>query len=109
MGSVYTPDKWVIIGDGKNFKVFGSWSGGYLDSDNWRLSSGLQKVETDPENENVLLLHNYSGSVYKGHKKGEGIAGGYNHAVLNGMLEKAKDEKVRIYSVEEYLKLQDDK
>ena len=43
-----TPDKWVIIKIGSDsessFKVFGSWAGGYLDGDRWRLNSGITKI-----------------------------------------------------------------
>ena len=99
MGNVYNPERWTIIGDGKNFKVFGSWAGGYLDSDSWRLSSGLQKVEDDPEDKDYYLMHNYSGSIYRGHKKGEGITGGYNYGVLANFLDKAEGAKT--FTVEE--------
>ena len=66
-----TPDKWVIIkigsGSESNFKVFGSWAGGYLDGDRWRLNSGITKIEEDQDN---YYFYGWSGSCYQCHKKG---------------------------------------
>lgn len=110
--SEYTPDRWVIIGDGKNFKIFGSWSGGYLGSDSWRLSSGLLEVIQDEENEDILLGKNYSGSVYNLRKTGQGISSAFCASVLNGLLERMNDvdgeERAKIYSLEEYEKAKQD-
>jgi hypothetical protein len=40
-----TPENWVILKITNNgeivYKVFGSWVGGYLGSDNWRINSGI--------------------------------------------------------------------
>lgn len=99
-----TPDKWTIIGDGKNFRVFASWAGGYLGCDNWRLSSGIVKVEQDSENENVWLIHNHSGSIYKCGKHHEGIIASYNVGVFNNILE--KNPEFKQYSFEEYMETQ---
>lgn len=98
--SKYAPDNWTIIGDGENFKVFGSWAGGYLGSDNWRLSSGIVKIEEDPENEHILLIHNHSGSIYKCGKHHEGVIAAYNRGVLNNMLKKNPD--IKTYTLDEY-------
>ena len=103
MSKEYNPERWEIIGDGKRFKVFGSWAGGYLGSDSWRLSSGLQKIEEDPADKDFYLMHNYSGSIYRCHKKGGGITGGYNYGVLSNFLEKAEDAKT--FTVEEFNEL----
>ena len=36
-----TPERWVILRLSDNFyKVFGTWAGGYLDGDKWKLNSG---------------------------------------------------------------------
>lgn len=75
MERTYSPDKWEIIKFQPKdkpvyYKVLGSWSGGYLDGDSWRLSSGLEKIEQDVD---YFYFHNYSGSVYKGHKKSKGM------------------------------------
>ena len=59
----YNPNRWVILSftDEKEtwYKVFGSWSGGYLDGDSWRLSSGLDKIEEEGD---YYLMRNHSGS-----------------------------------------------
>ena len=70
---IYEPDNWVIVAieqdDGTTFhKVLGGWSGGYLDADNWRMNSGIDRVVTD---EDHYEIHGYSGSVYKVRKDNE--------------------------------------
>ena len=101
--SVHNPDRWVIVGDGENFKVLGGWSGGYLDGDSWRLSSGLPRIEEDGD---YHLMHNYSGSVYKCHKKGEGVI-----MIMSGTLAQieASSDKARIHTVDEFNEIQNAK
>lgn len=67
------PDKWILIEFNGTYKVLGGWSGGYLDGDSWRLSSGLVKIEDDPDSSAYFLMHNVSGSIYKCHKNSEGV------------------------------------
>jgi len=85
-----TPDKWVIIKIGSdsesNFKVFGSWAGGYLDGDRWRLNSGITKIEEDQDN---YYFYGWSGSCYQCHKKGYGIMTSYSRGVLDNIISKA--------------------
>lgn len=95
--NVYTPDKWVIVKfakpDGEVFyKVLGSWSGGYLHGDSWRLSSGLEKIEVDG---NYLLMRNYSGSTYKVHKNMEGM-----NVIASGVYNSMKKDALEQHSVE---------
>lgn len=49
--SEYSPDRWVIVKFKKEdktwYKVLGSWAGGYLDGDSWRMSSGLERIEEE--------------------------------------------------------------
>lgn len=102
--SQYTPDKWVILKfkreDGTFFKVLGSWYGGYLNGDSWRMSSGLERIE---EQGDVLLMHNFSGSVYKVHKKAEGM-----NMTAAGIFELAKKDgaennvEISIVTIEEF-------
>lgn len=66
----YKPDHWIILQIGDIQKVLGGWSGGYLDPDNWRLSSGIKEIK---ENENEFEVHNDSGSVYHCVKGREGM------------------------------------
>lgn len=86
--SEYNPDKWVIVKFKRDqetwHKVLGSWYGGYLDGDSWRLSSGLERIEEDGE---FYLMHNFSGSVYRCHKKMEGM-----HMTSAGIFETIKEE-----------------
>jgi hypothetical protein len=65
------PDNWVVIKvDEDLYKVLAGWSGGYLDSDCWKLNSGITKVEEDGE---YWLFIGNSGSVYQCHKEGYGV------------------------------------
>lgn len=66
----YNPDRWVLIETRLTFKVLAGFSGGYLDSDYWKLSSGVVDIEVDGD---YYLFKNHSGSVYKCHKKAEGF------------------------------------
>ena len=68
-------------------EIFASWSGGYLDSDRWKLNSGVKGVEQD---EDYYYFIGYSGSVYKCYKKGYGITSGYGYAVLNDIIKKSQ-------------------
>ena len=104
--SEYNPDKWVILKFKRPtdtfFKVLGSWYGGYLDGDSWRMSSGLERIE---EQGDTLLMHNFSGSVYKVHKNMEGM-----NMIAASIFENAKEEgaknnvEVSIVTVEEFKK-----
>jgi hypothetical protein len=100
----HTPDKWVILKfkgkDSTFFKVLGSWYGGYLGSDSWRLSSGLERVEEDGD---TLLMHNFSGSIYKVNKNTDGMSmlatDIYNQAKAQG---EANGVEVSIVTLEEF-------
>ena len=82
--SLYNPDKWMLIkigGTDPHYRVFGSWSGGYIGSDEWRMNSGIVRVEEDEEN---YRIYGSSGSCYVCRKGmygytpyGYGIAKGY--------------------------------
>lgn len=100
---MHNPDKWLIVRiPNGGAKVLGSWSGGYLSRDSWRLSSGLKKVEEDGD---YYLMHNHSGSIYRCHKEMEGtnmIARG----VLNQM--KAMSDEVKEITIEEFNQMKRD-
>lgn len=70
----YTPDRWIVIEIESTTdlvrKVLAGWSGGYLDADHWRISSGITKVV---ECDDYYLVHNESGSVYTCFKNSEGV------------------------------------
>lgn len=84
----YEPDNWVVLkiinGDETFYKVFGGWSGGYLDGDSWRLNSGIIAFEDQSP---LYGFYGYSGSVYWCHKSNYGIRGFHNNGGLNRILE----------------------
>lgn len=73
------PNKWVLLEFEQGYKVFGSWSGGYLDGCSWRLNSGIKKVTRDSD---LVTFHGYSGSKYVCHMHSYGIAGIGNVSVV---------------------------
>ena len=82
--NVYTPDKWMIVHINDIYKVFGSWYGGYLKSDRWRLNSGIAKVV---EKEQYYSFEGYSGSMYNCNKNLYGI-NSYGSGVLQDMVQR---------------------
>jgi len=85
-----TPEKWVILKiRNEYYKVFGTWKGGYLGSDRWKLNSGIKKVEQD---EDYYYFIGFSGSCYKCYKKGYGTATSFGFAILNEIIEKGNGE-----------------
>lgn len=98
--SEYRPDKWVILkiseGEKSLLKVLAGWSGSYLEGQSWKVNSGVNKCETD---ENHFLLHGYSGSVYKCHKKAYGT-----NMIMGGIISQLEGvPNVRVLSEEEAL------
>jgi len=90
--SEYIPDKWVVVyfnvdGFEPILKVLGSWYGGYLGGDSWKLSSGVDRIE---EFEDRYDFHNYSGSVYKCYKTYAGMSG-YTSSVYESWKNKIGD------------------
>ena len=89
----YRPDRWVILNitsetDPPVRKVFAGWTGGYLDGDSWKASSGItETLEFDDRYEFI----NYSGSKYICYKRAHGMTG-YMGAVYNGWMNAIKDD-----------------
>lgn len=86
--STYHPDRWVLVeidspAHGKITKVMASWYGGYLGSDSWKMSSGVNKITQTPEGYEFI---NDSGSVYFCHKDAYGMSG-YTGSVYAGFSE----------------------
>ena len=78
------PERWVILKlPDNNYKVFGTWAGGYLGSDRWKLNSGIEKVEQDDD---FYYFIGVSGSCYKCHKKGYGTITSYGAGMLEHLL-----------------------
>lgn len=70
--SEYNPNRWMLIkitGPDPHYRVFGSWSGGYLDGDSWRMNSGVVRYEED---ENYFDFFGSSGSCYRCNKQSYG-------------------------------------
>jgi hypothetical protein len=85
---MYQPDKFIVLKvmpEGKEpfYKVFGTWLGGYLDGDSWRMNSGITSVEAQGP---FLLFHGSSGSVYKVHKEMYGTSA-WTQGILGMYLE----------------------
>jgi len=85
-----TPEKWVILKLSNNYyKVFGTWSGDYLNGDRWKLNSGIEKVEQDAD---FYYFIGFSGSCYKCHKKSYGTATSYGLGMLNKIIEDSNSQ-----------------
>ena len=86
------PDKWVvveinnIVASGTLYKVFGSWGGGYVDGDRWKINSGIASVHHDDD---YYYFTGYSGSCYKCHRRGYGVMTSYSQSVLDNLIDKA--------------------
>jgi hypothetical protein len=80
-----TPDSWVIIEvnhEGEQFqKILSGWSGGFLDSDAWRMSSRIKRMRINID-EDYFTVDTESGSFYTLYKNRQGLrmsnAGIYN-------------------------------
>jgi len=104
MKSENKPDQWCIIKIFDNiYKVFGSWSGGYLDGDSWRINSGIDRIEEDGD---YWLFYGYSGSCYRCHKKSYGINSPYNAGIVNSLCKDGKVVSMNESEALEYIKSQ---
>lgn len=86
---MHNPDKWLIVkidGDDPHYRVFGTWTGGYLDPDTWRMNSGIVRTEDDGD---FYLFYGASGSVYRCHKEMYGSTA-FGWGVMNTYLEHHK-------------------
>lgn len=84
----YFPDRWVIVKINHPhetiYKVFGTWFGGFVEPETWRLNSGITRVEYK---EGKFLFHGYSGSVYHCHEDDYGTTL-YSSSALNEWIDK---------------------
>jgi hypothetical protein len=60
------------------YKVLGSWAGGFLHGDSWRLNSGVVAVGRDRDH---WIFRGSSGSIYRCHKDAYGMTA-YTASVL---------------------------
>lgn len=98
--NTYNPDSWVLI---KFYsedypegvpKVFAGWYGGYLGSDSWKLSSGVESVVDKGD---YYEFKNCSGSIYNCHKQSQQMSGYMSDIFSGWKTEEAKSEgKIRI-------------
>jgi hypothetical protein len=91
---LYTiPHRWVVIQIKSNlyksnlYKVFGTWYGGYLSDDRWRMNSGIVSIEEDDD---FYYFKGYSNSMYKCNKKSYGTSF-WTRGILNSIIEEAKN------------------
>ena len=96
------PERWVIVeiagSEETYYKVFGSWAGGYLGSDRWKLNSGIVRIEEDDDN---YYFYGFSGSCYQCHKKGYGFMTSYGQGVLENFIERAVEVDTTMTIVDE--------
>lgn len=96
----HSPNGWVILrisgSDERtttHYRIFGCWFGGFLDSDEWRMNSGIVKAEQDENG--FLNFFAASGSCYRVHSNSYGNLTMYCQGVLNDLIEKiSQDEHV---------------
>lgn len=87
--SYYQPDKWMIVkitSDDPHYRVFGSWYGGYLGADSWRMNSGITSMIE--ENDHYLFIGS-SGSTYACHKDNYG-ANSYGMSIARDYEERSE-------------------
>lgn len=98
----YTPDNWVIVKitrpEGVLYKVLAGWSGGYLDGDSWRLNSGIVRAEVEDD---YILFHGHSGSVYKCHKHAQRLSGATS-GIYGRIVEQGKQMSIVVEIVDEF-------
>ncbi len=95
-----TPERWVILKLPNNYyKVYGTWSGSYLNGDRWKLNSGIKKVEQD---EDYYYFVGFSGSCYKCYKKGYGTATSFGVSVLNKIIEQGSGQVELMMDVDDW-------
>ena len=84
MSKTYTeaPDQWCVIkittDDKVNYKVFGSWIGGYTGGDAWKMNSGVESIEGEDD---YYYFHGFSGSCYRCHKNTYGAGTSYTRSM----------------------------
>jgi hypothetical protein len=94
---MYRPDNWVILKITINgevvYKILCGWSGGYLDGDSWRMSSGITGVEEDKD---YFMFSNHSGSIYRCHKDSETLRANCS-GVLTDLVKQFPDQIEQIW------------
>ena len=89
----YYPDKWVLIkvtvrDNFPYYRVFGTWFGGYVTGDHWRLNSGVVLIKSISDG---YGFYGGSGSIYYCHNNRYGCSG-YTQGVLDDIISKASGD-----------------
>ena len=97
MTTTYVPNRWLLCRitnkeGAVHYRVFGTWSGGYLDGASWKFSSGCVPgaIPRSTVDGCIWTLPQSSGSEYVLHPHSEGIAGGWA-GVLETYTERMKE------------------
>lgn len=98
------PDAFVILKASINnetiYKLFSCWYGGYLESDSWRLNSGITKIEFDEESL-IYTIYSNSSTIYQVHKSTFNKLSSYCSRVLADIMQ---GHIVNIISIDDYIK-----
>ena len=93
--SEYAPDGWVVVKvvNPKEtfYRVFGSWRGDDLDSEYWRMNSGITGCYMEKDG-NHYYFTGQSGSTYRCRKDSYGQLTTYNNSVLGGYIIQAPEK-----------------
>jgi hypothetical protein len=98
--SEHTPDLWTIVRiTSKEHpqidKVVGSWYGGFGGSDEWRMNSGIEKIEEYDTHYDII---GYSGSIYKCYKNSQGWSA-YTNMAINNMAKQLEEKGLGMMKV----------
>jgi hypothetical protein len=96
----YHPDNWAVIfldGPDPHYRILAGWSGGYAQSDSWRLNSGITRVE---ETVSSYLFYGSSGSCYVCGKDSYGLRN--NNAYVWNCLVERHGDKVELMPEDTY-------
>jgi len=87
------PEKWIMVKitmietDEVLYKIFASWSGGFMGSNSWRMNSGVTKVTEDDK---FFYFAGHSGSLYQCDKQSYG-SNWFCLAVLKDYIDRSKN------------------
>jgi hypothetical protein len=94
--SEYIPDNWCVVKiqtpTESFYKVLGSWYGGYLYGNSWRMNSGIVRVEDQTDH---YVFHGHSGSRYVCGKQNYG-AHSYSMGIVDNMIDQGKNQNTQV-------------
>jgi hypothetical protein len=97
----YTPDVWVVVEIKYNFgiikKILAGWYGNFVGGVSWRLSSGIETIHLDND---IYVISNISGSLYRCHKNNYGTSG-HTAAIYKSFVSEVGKNNARILPLEE--------